>query len=90
MPNFWTTDAEMVSVALMSDPGGSGLGKGKAKEGQAPVWGKARLGQTVVLLELVRKLKSIREELLDKRDNVAVNRLSFYSFGFTDRSCSRE
>ncbi|KAL5504188.1 hypothetical protein ACEPAH_8262 [Sanghuangporus vaninii] len=69
MPNFWTSDAEMVSVALMSDPGGSGLGKGKAKEGQTPMWGKARLGQTLVLLELVKKLKNIREEFHDKRDN---------------------
>ena len=63
MPNFWTTDPEMVSVALMSDPGsGAAPGKGKAKEGQTPTWGKARLGQSVVLLELIGKLRVIRED----------------------------
>lgn len=69
MPSFWTTNAEMVSVALTNDPGsGVGLGKGKAKEGQPPVWGKAKLGQTAVLLELIRKLRSIREDHNKKQD----------------------
>ncbi|EJD06540.1 uncharacterized protein FOMMEDRAFT_165313 [Fomitiporia mediterranea MF3/22] len=63
MPNFWTTDPEMVSVALMSDPGSGAVpGKGKAKEGRPPTWGKARLGQSVVLLELIGKLRIIRED----------------------------
>ncbi|KAH8118013.1 hypothetical protein DFH11DRAFT_1541265 [Phellopilus nigrolimitatus] len=69
MPNFWTTDAEMVSVALMSDPAvGGGFAKGKAKEGQSPAWGKSRLGQTVVFLELIGKLRSIRVDHYAKQD----------------------
>lgn len=73
MPNFWTSDPEMVSVALMNDAsGGAGLGKGKRKEGQPPEWGKARLGQTVLLLELIGKLKGIREELNKKQESGVV------------------
>lgn len=67
MPEFWTTDAEMLSVALMSDPGAAG--KGKEKESQSPLWGKARLGQTAVLLELIGNLRSRREEHNKKQDN---------------------
>lgn len=67
MPSFWTSDAEMVSVALMSDPGGRGeLAKDKTK---APTWAKLRLGQTIVLLELLGKMKSIREEYTAKQDS---------------------
>ncbi|TDL25147.1 hypothetical protein BD410DRAFT_784972 [Rickenella mellea] len=59
MPDFWTRDAEMMSVALMSDPG-AGIGKGKGKEGEAPIMGKARLGQSILLLELTCRLRDLR------------------------------
>ena len=59
MPHFWTADAEMVSVALMSDPAGS-FGKGKGKEGLIPEWGPPRLGQEIVMLEVIGKLRGIR------------------------------
>ena len=50
MPNFWTSDAEMLSVALMSDPGSMNSGKGKTREGEKPPWGKSQLGRTMILL----------------------------------------
>lgn len=61
LPDFWIRDAEMISVAVMSDIGGSGdaNGKGKAKEG---AWGNARLGQSVLLVELIGKIQGIRRD----------------------------
>ncbi|KAG7448488.1 uncharacterized protein BT62DRAFT_929572 [Guyanagaster necrorhizus] len=61
LPDFWVRDAEMISVAVMSDIGGGGdaNGKGKAKEG---AWGNARLGQSVLLVELIGKVQGIRRE----------------------------
>ncbi|KIJ62176.1 hypothetical protein HYDPIDRAFT_95143 [Hydnomerulius pinastri MD-312] len=53
LPDFWIRDPEMVLVALMNDIGGSN---------QAPShkpWGKARLGQTTILVELIGYLKSL-------------------------------
>ena len=62
IPNFWINDAEMMSVALMNDPtGAQGVGKGKMKEGQKPSWGKPRLGQMMILLEVIHELKTIRK-----------------------------
>ena len=62
MPNFWTSDAEMLSVALMSDPGSTNTGKGKTKEGEKVPWGKPRLGQTMILLEVIANLRTYRKE----------------------------
>ena len=62
MPSFWTSDAEMLSVALMSDPGSTNNSKGKLKEGELPQWGKPRLGQTMIVLELITSLQTIRKE----------------------------
>jgi hypothetical protein len=61
LPDFWTRDAEMMSVALI---GVIGV-KGKAREGTQPKWGKAVLGQSVLLIEVagcVRTIRSVREE----------------------------
>ncbi|KAJ6614617.1 hypothetical protein B0H10DRAFT_2165084 [Mycena sp. CBHHK59/15] len=44
VPDFWTRDAEMMSVALMSDVG----------------WGTARLGQSVLLLEVIGRIQAVR------------------------------
>ncbi len=69
LPDFWVRDAEMISVAVMSDIGGSGdaNGKGKAKEG---AWGNARLGQSVLLVELIGKVQGIRRD----KENTSVSR----------------
>jgi len=58
LEDFWIRGAEMISVALMSDVGG---GNANAKETAAnPVWGKARMGQSVVLLALIGQIQSER------------------------------
>jgi hypothetical protein len=48
----------MMSVALM---GGTGtqIGKGKSIEGSAPTWGSARIGQCVIVMELLVKLDQL-------------------------------
>ena len=46
LPDFWTRDPEMISVALMSE------GSNKP-QGTVPTWGKARLGQCALLVELI-------------------------------------
>ncbi|CAL1699709.1 unnamed protein product [Somion occarium] len=57
VPDFWTRDPEMMAVALMSDT--TGL-KGKAPAQPIPTWGKSRLGQSVLLIELIEQLRMIR------------------------------
>ncbi|KAF7360179.1 RRM domain-containing protein [Mycena venus] len=57
LPDFWTRDAEMMSVALMSSAGGS---KSTATSDGAPMWGAARLGQSVLLLEMIGRIQAIR------------------------------
>lgn len=53
----------MIAVALMSDPGGgAALIKQKGKEGQPPEWGKARVGQMAIFVEVILKLRSVRLE----------------------------
>ena len=71
LPEFWIRDAEMVSVALMSDMGGA-IGKGKAKEGQPIAWGKIRVGQSLIMLELIRGIKDL---IKDKKDPTSVRNL---------------
>lgn len=56
LSDFWTRDAEMMSVALMS--GASG---GTNKEPlRVPTWGTARLGQCVLLVELIGHIQAVR------------------------------
>ena len=64
MPNFWTSDAEMLSVALMSDPGSTNTntGKGKTKDVEKLPWGRPRLGQTMVLVEVIANLRAYRKD----------------------------
>lgn len=64
IPEFWIKDAEMVSVALMSEPAPN-------KSGSAP---KPRLGQMVLLIELIDHLRTIR----------AAKDLAMVSFGNSD------
>ena len=53
LSDFWTRDAEMLSVALMSE----GTNK---PSGEKPVWGKARLGQSTLLVELIHRVQALR------------------------------
>ncbi len=51
--DWWVRDAEMIGVALMNDI--------KVDDGGGKAEGKAgRLGQTVVLIELVGRLRALR------------------------------
>ncbi|KAH9946910.1 hypothetical protein B0H21DRAFT_857417 [Amylocystis lapponica] len=57
LPDFWARDADMISVALMSGPDGA-----KAKvAGEGPTWGKVRIGQSVLLVELIEYLRDVRQ-----------------------------
>ncbi|KIK93408.1 hypothetical protein PAXRUDRAFT_145141 [Paxillus rubicundulus Ve08.2h10] len=51
MPDFWTRDPEMLLVALMNDVGGQPV--------TSKVFGKAKLGQTAILVELIACVKSL-------------------------------
>ncbi|KAF9010224.1 hypothetical protein BDQ17DRAFT_1235125 [Cyathus striatus] len=60
LPDYWTRDAEMLSVALMSDAGA----KKETLKGErtgAP-WAKARLGQSVIMLEIIAQMQAIRHQ----------------------------
>lgn len=70
LPDFWIRDSEMVSVALMSDVGTS-ISKGKAKEGQPVPWSRTRIGQSLIMLELIRCVKELTKK---KKDLASVSR----------------
>jgi hypothetical protein len=55
LPDFWTRDVEMLSVAIMSD------GANKPSEA-TPTWGKARLGQSALLVELIGYIQALRNK----------------------------
>jgi hypothetical protein len=54
--DYWTRDPEMLCVALLSDIGLKDSGGGNKK------WAKARLGQLVLLVELIGKFQKLRHE----------------------------
>ncbi|KAJ3934148.1 MAG: hypothetical protein NXY57DRAFT_995571 [Lentinula lateritia] len=62
MPDFWIKDAEMMSIATMGDMGmkspGSGITQGIP--GAVEPWGTARLGQSVLIVELIAQVQSMR------------------------------
>ena len=55
MPDFWIRDAEMLSVALMSEP----VSSKTASQGGTSIR-TTRLGQMVLLVELIEQLRSVR------------------------------
>jgi hypothetical protein len=58
LPDFWIRDAEMMAVALMSD-----VGEKKVSEDSAPFsWTKGRLGQCILLVELIGRIQAARHE----------------------------
>jgi len=59
LPSFWIRDAEMLLVALMSDSGGIERG---SQDSVGPSWGQARLGQLVVLIELIAHVQATRQD----------------------------
>lgn len=61
LPSFWIRDAEMLLVALMSDS--SSVDERGSQDNVGPPWGQARLGQLVVLMELIAHVQATR---LDK------------------------
>ncbi|KAG6812874.1 hypothetical protein H0H92_015802 [Tricholoma furcatifolium] len=73
LPDFWIRDAEMVSVALMSDGGR------KAPETDRKSWIKPRLGQAVVLLELIACIQAARheKEVSSHADNALIETVKF-------------
>ncbi|KAL0959605.1 hypothetical protein HGRIS_011312 [Hohenbuehelia grisea] len=57
LPDLWTRDAEMIAVALMSD---AGPGKGSTVPAEEVTWGTARLGQSVLMFEVIGSIQSAR------------------------------
>ncbi|KIM28069.1 hypothetical protein M408DRAFT_147787 [Serendipita vermifera MAFF 305830] len=67
-PGFWVANAEMMCIALMSEPGSaSAQVKGKQSTKEPRKWGKARLGQSVLFLELIAHARKLRKDR--KEDN---------------------
>lgn len=56
--DYWNRDAEMMCVALLSDAGADKETM-TSMVGNTP-WGVARLGQSVLLLELIGKIQAVR------------------------------
>ncbi|KZO98241.1 hypothetical protein CALVIDRAFT_37847 [Calocera viscosa TUFC12733] len=77
-PQFWVSNSEMIAVAILGDVG-SGLGKGKSKEGSGLKWGRTRHGQCVVTLELVYELRRICGDIPGVRgeDRIRANVIRF-------------
>jgi hypothetical protein len=76
LPDFWSRDAEMMAVALMSDIGGK-----KMLEDSAPLsWTKARLGQCILLIELIGRIQAARHE----REASPVSLVHIHVYRFCD------
>lgn len=54
--DYWTRDPEMLCVALLSDIGLTDTSNANDK------WAKSRLGQLVLLVELIGKIQKLRHE----------------------------
>ena len=59
LPSFWIRDSEMLLVALMSDSGGKEKG---SQDNVGTSWGQVRLGQLVVLIELIAYIQATRQD----------------------------
>ncbi|KAI0327553.1 hypothetical protein GY45DRAFT_1256742 [Cubamyces sp. BRFM 1775] len=57
-PALWTHDPEMMSVALMTDPG---TRSAPAMQDGQPVKAKARFGQMVLMVELIHHLRQVKQ-----------------------------
>ncbi|KAJ7468081.1 hypothetical protein FB451DRAFT_1401336 [Mycena latifolia] len=57
LPDFWTRDAEMMSVALMS---GATKARSPTEADPEPGWGTARVGQSVLLVEMIGRIQAVR------------------------------
>ncbi|KAJ7653453.1 hypothetical protein B0H17DRAFT_1214685 [Mycena rosella] len=73
LPDFWTRDAEMMSVALLNSS------KTNAPANGEPVWGAARLGQSVLLGEIIGRIQAVlrTKDMSSAPDNVYVDILKF-------------
>ncbi len=60
-PALWTHDPEMMSVALMTDPGASRAGSLLMSAVPEPAKGKARYGQMIIMVELIQHLRRVRQ-----------------------------
>ncbi|KAJ7060983.1 hypothetical protein C8F01DRAFT_1058277 [Mycena amicta] len=58
VPDYWTKDAEMMGVALVG--GGAAKGQVANRTGQPLTWGVARLGQSVLLVEMIGRIQVVR------------------------------
>lgn len=57
MPDFWTRDSDMMSVALMSDVAGSR----HPTDGDSSGASKLRVGQLILAVELAERLQATRQ-----------------------------
>ncbi|KAG1862719.1 hypothetical protein DFJ58DRAFT_869677, partial [Suillus subalutaceus] len=53
LPDFWTRDTEMILVALMNEP------TAILQSGSKRKWAQARLGQMIILVELIACVKAV-------------------------------
>ncbi|KIK68470.1 hypothetical protein GYMLUDRAFT_92002 [Collybiopsis luxurians FD-317 M1] len=62
MPDFWCRDAEMMSIAIMGDAGGlkSPVTPSKETSHSAKSWGIARLGQSILIVEVIAQIQNVR------------------------------
>ena len=59
LPDLWMRDLDMITTVLMMDVGGQGKGKSTSIIG--PFWGKARLGQSALILEVISWIHNQRQ-----------------------------
>jgi len=58
LADFWTRDAEMMSIALTS--GDIKAGQDPKQNTEEPDWAKARLGQSILYIEVIGRLQEVR------------------------------
>ncbi|HEV7736343.1 MAG TPA: hypothetical protein VGO47_03085 [Chlamydiales bacterium] len=67
LPSFWIRDAEMISIAVLSD---ASRNKAKTTGDADSPWARLRIGQSLILVELLRGIRQITKT---KKDPNAVS-----------------
>lgn len=57
--DYWLRDADMMSFALLGDAGGAPASASSSPTDAVP-WGSIRLGQLILLVELIGKIQAAR------------------------------
>ncbi|KAH8084333.1 hypothetical protein BXZ70DRAFT_1046150, partial [Cristinia sonorae] len=78
--DLWIRDPDMIATALTSDSSAANQSR-VSTAGEIPRWGKARVGQSALILEVIRQLSSIR----NSKDTAQMSRATRFAAALETR-----